>query len=521
METDELPLGKLAVFHDEQSGGKVKFLAKVVTPTGSAMASAASITSAMPLIVYFEGLGSSGGLSEIDVGRLATLTGTPFVVAAPFRSKGMWWVLDDASEWGFLDGDLQVGVVDALLAWILWMSEDRCIDRNWVSLVGISAGAYAVTELVARNRGTVKLRAVVFCGIHGHGQSDLQGVQGKRAHGAKGEAVVQKWHDYIDRLATHTSPPQIMLAAHHPEDAICPWVYAHKILLALSQQRRELGLQSQVDWVVGMNRSRKNKSLHNYQDKVIYRARWLEMLLPSINKRNHDSEEEKWFEPAKMMLTDITTNCNEEQKRPSPDVEIVPSKRARQLDVESCSIQLPSVADALASAPWRKSRQDHPSAQTLQQQPMQQGQSKEIPGPTKPSAQIVQQQPTQQRQSKEIPGPTRPSAQTVQQQPTQQRQSKEIPEPDRPSAQTILEQPRQQRQGKEIPGQTRDNLMCANPHCAYLVHIDAAFGGFCCKKCHWALGRKKPKSQHGRVCAKKEAQADTPRADPVAPANPI
>ena len=69
---------------------------------------------------------------------------------------------------------------------------------------------------------------------------------------------------------------------------------------------------------------------------------------------------------------------------------------------------------------------------------------------------------------------------------------------------------------------TDRNSLCANPKCLFLVHTDASFGGFCCKKCHWCYttgsGTKK---NHGRQCERRDAPVNATRAAPLAPANPI
>ena len=94
--------------------------------------------------------------------------------------------------------------------------------------------------------------------------------------------VQEKWKAYLQRIRSHVSPPDVMLAAHHPGDEMCPWVHAEIILSAFNTRRQELGSTVvEVEWLTGMQKSKKNKSLHNYHDNVIYRPRYLQRLLPT------------------------------------------------------------------------------------------------------------------------------------------------------------------------------------------------------------------------------------------------
>jgi hypothetical protein len=114
--------------------------------------------------------------------------------------------------------------------------------------------------------------------------------------------VQEKWKAYLQRIRTHVSPPDVMLAAHHPGDEMCPWVHAEIILSAFNTRRQELGSTVvEVEWLTGMQKSKKNKSLHNYHDKVIYRPRYLQRLLPTcigVTERMAVGSEDWLFEPA-------------------------------------------------------------------------------------------------------------------------------------------------------------------------------------------------------------------------------
>ena len=68
--------------------------------------------------------------------------------------------------------------------------------------------------------------------------------------------------------------------------------------------------------------------------------------------------------------------------------------------------------------------------------------------------------------------------------------------------------------------QDRVSLMCANPTCVYLVHEHEAFGGFCCKKCHWCFGQGQP-SEHGEKCRRLPAPSCYIKADATPPEVPM
>lgn len=63
----------------------------------------------------------------------------------------------------------------------------------------------------------------------------------------------------------------------------------------------------------------------------------------------------------------------------------------------------------------------------------------------------------------------------------------------------------------------RAGLMCANPRCWYLVHVNPAFGGYCCKKCHWRQATQSKSKKHGIKCQQAQAPEGAPRAPEVPP----
>ena len=71
------------------------------------------------------------------------------------------------------------------------------------------------------------------------------------------------------------------------------------------------------------------------------------------------------------------------------------------------------------------------------------------------------------------------------------------------------------------------DLMCAHPECSLLVHQEAKYGGYCCKRCHWHHWRQATESRkthwlrHGRLCAQQAAPEGALRAQAVPPEEPI
>ena len=133
---------------------------------------------------------------------------------------------------------------------------NKSIDANWVSAFGFSAEAYAITEVMEGGWGP-KLRAIVLGGLHGHGQS---GLDGSRSRGTKFSSIVTKWDAYLKRLQHH-SAPQMLIGVHHEHDKVSPWRYASQINDEIDAARRKYGLMpSDVQWVKDMPPSKKNKA---------------------------------------------------------------------------------------------------------------------------------------------------------------------------------------------------------------------------------------------------------------------
>lgn len=258
-----------------EDGNIVEFQAAVVGQP-------ASCDAQLPLIFYFAGLGSRGGLGEVSLATLSSQTPSAFVIVAPIRPKGLWWPVDDDREWGFCDGAFQPTVVGRFGEWMQAISNDPGINRRWISAWGFSAGAYGLSEFFSTGVQVPLFRSLVLGGLHGHGQPDLDGVQGSKRLQC-GDAIVAKWEAYIHRIREHPGVPGNLICVHHKQDQKCPWRYTELIIQALNDRQRELGykpvsLEEAV--LTGRNRLR---SCHAYGAFTFYRRELLETLLPPVH----------------------------------------------------------------------------------------------------------------------------------------------------------------------------------------------------------------------------------------------
>lgn len=221
----------------------------------------------LPLLVYFNGLGNTDPITEIKQHRemFSGVTPVPFILVEPVRLGSHWWVLDSSSTNGWLDGELDETVAEALAGLIRKLAAFDGVDADRVALAGFSAGSYACTELLTRR--LPRLCAVVMGGLHGHGTPEPQADQvGKKRSKWK---VEEKFAKYLERLALHKGVP-FFEAAHSKGDQMCRWANAQKILNALDaaqsragmpQVRRRIIEDEEQDQMPGR---KKNKSRHCY-----------------------------------------------------------------------------------------------------------------------------------------------------------------------------------------------------------------------------------------------------------------
>ena len=63
----------------------------------------------------------------------------------------------------------------------------------------------------------------------------------------------------------------------------------------------------------------------------------------------------------------------------------------------------------------------------------------------------------------------------------------------------------------------RKMLMCANGACDFQVNQDNAYGGYCCKLCHFGHALESCPPQHGPMCQRLPARTGAVRAEPRPP----
>ena len=103
------------------------------------------------------------------------------------------------------------------------------IDALRVCLLGYSAGAYAVVELLAASP-RVSFSGVAVAGAHGHGLH------------VEGEANV-KFESFLSRLRGHSGARWIEMI-HCREDRVCCWANALQMFGAMDEGQRRLGYAS-------------------------------------------------------------------------------------------------------------------------------------------------------------------------------------------------------------------------------------------------------------------------------------
>lgn len=149
------------------------------------------------------------------------------------------------------------------------------VDKDCLSILGYSAGAYAASEIFAC--GEVKLRSVALGGLHGHGQPEEKDLDKKRLNSF--DTIRAKWKDYTYRIGKHSGAPGGIYGVHHLEDKMCPWSYANQIYEIMSNRQEQLGFGRCSIQFVQTVAKRKSKSLHDYEDQVIYCADLLQHLV--------------------------------------------------------------------------------------------------------------------------------------------------------------------------------------------------------------------------------------------------
>lgn len=220
-------------------------------------------------------------MGEIEPQALSQLATKAFVLVTPLRPLGYWWTIEGDSDWSYVDGLFQHEKAEELAEWLQELAQDPAIDSERVSLLGFSAGAYAITELLA----TCLFRpfVAVLGGVHGHGQPDMKNIVGKRK--AKEEEILEKWDAYIERVRHHGGATGGILGAHNQGDAHSSHEYAQHIYNALIEGQEEHQLEARVKCeLVPLDCESKKKGgrcSHNYIKNTFHRKELVDYLLGS------------------------------------------------------------------------------------------------------------------------------------------------------------------------------------------------------------------------------------------------
>ena len=177
--------------------------------------------SPLPIIFYFDVMGSPGCFGGLQLSQLGGLTPSPFVLVAPMTPVGNLVVLDDDESTIRFETQL-------LCDWMQDLSEQQGVDRDWISAWGFSDGAYALCECLATLRHRL-FRSVVLGGLPG-----VNACWNTTA-----------WSYYLERLEGHVGVENIV-CLHHAEDGVNDRHYAQFIVQALNQRQRELLLPDVV-----------------------------------------------------------------------------------------------------------------------------------------------------------------------------------------------------------------------------------------------------------------------------------
>eukprot|EP00971_Amphidinium_carterae_P112170 2221724-Amphidinium_carterae.1 len=227
----------------------------------------------LPLIWWFCGLNDKNFVRYAYLKEHAVQHGFPgssFIVATILQPPGHWWFLDDKKDYGWLVGDLDVPLLHKVVSLMEAVSLHPQVHPRLVFLSGFSAGAYAITELLAVGI-PFPVASIVFGGVHGHGNAlevcnslALSNVVRERTPEFDG-----KWRAYLSRLSQPSEDDiRSIVVVHNKRDLMSPWVAAEPIIHAIDQSRtwNDLPLVRQVVFI--QEKSNKNKNAHQYWRRV-------------------------------------------------------------------------------------------------------------------------------------------------------------------------------------------------------------------------------------------------------------
>ena len=200
----------------------------------------------LPLVVWFGGIHDElekgiDGCNHEELGKCAS---SPFVLLAPYPPEGYMWFIKKGQIpfWTWVDGEYDPTSVLNMAQLIVRVvrEHEEYIDSALISLVGFSAGAYAVTELLAFSDRQFHIHRVVLAGVHGHGQPDDRGISQKRRNNM--DNIRNKWTKYEKRIASHRGAEGGIAYLHNDTDETCPLKFAKDIRKVLEERQADLGL---------------------------------------------------------------------------------------------------------------------------------------------------------------------------------------------------------------------------------------------------------------------------------------
>eukprot|EP00971_Amphidinium_carterae_P292371 5803821-Amphidinium_carterae.3 len=161
------------------------------------------------------------------------------------------------------------------------------VDRNKVFLFGFSVGGYALTEMIASQRG-LSARAIVLGGIHGHGNTVEDATKcypGAKPRQETLDSFADKWNAYLQRM--RNPPPRHVLqifAVHNVKDTLSPWGPAQSIVDALDTTRAFQAIPSIHRILIDRDPSNSmGQAAHNYGKEAFQR---LYTLLADVAREN-------------------------------------------------------------------------------------------------------------------------------------------------------------------------------------------------------------------------------------------
>eukprot|EP00929_Paragymnodinium_shiwhaense_P104468 TRINITY_DN68901_c0_g1_i1.p1 TRINITY_DN68901_c0_g1~~TRINITY_DN68901_c0_g1_i1.p1 ORF type:complete len:707 (-),score=182.65 TRINITY_DN68901_c0_g1_i1:38-2062(-) len=225
-------------YESESGDSKLWFQATLVMPRHMAMQELDE-GAQLPIVFYFAGLGTHDRpFEELRPSDVAPLLPEPIILVVCHRPVKKWWTISTDGAWGWVDGDFLPKELERISNWMEDLIQTPKVDAGRVCIMGYSAGAYMVSELVAG--APVTIQRAAMGGVHGHGQPDLEDIQGKHRRDEFGDEIKQKWANYTLRLDNHAGVPGGIYMAHHPKDQYCRYELAEDICQRLDRRQAAL-----------------------------------------------------------------------------------------------------------------------------------------------------------------------------------------------------------------------------------------------------------------------------------------